>query len=136
VSVLRGEPIPPSVFLSPSLGSEDKFADDEEEAEEEAEVRTLVETPHFQEVVGLGFTPPPEENEEPLPVAGNSTVPQLGIRYDLNAEHRAWILAMICAWQEANHHESEARGSNVARRRMVLELFDDPAETYDPWVDS
>jgi hypothetical protein len=46
VSELRGEPIPPSVLLSPSLGSEEEVADDEADAEAEAEVSTLVEAPY------------------------------------------------------------------------------------------
>jgi hypothetical protein len=54
VSTLCGEPVPPSVLLSTSTGSENELADDEEEVEEEAEVRTLVGAPEFQEVVGLG----------------------------------------------------------------------------------
>jgi hypothetical protein len=97
VSVLRGEPIPPSVLLSPSLGSENKLADDGEEAEEEAEVWMLVEAPPFQEVTGSGFTPPPEENEDPLPVAETSTIPRPGVGFLPNTEHQAWILERIRA---------------------------------------
>jgi hypothetical protein len=87
VNALQGLPVPPSVLLSPSLGSEEEVADDEAEATEEAEVRTLVETPHFQEVEGPEFTTPLEENEEPLPIAGTSTIPRPGIGYEQNAEH-------------------------------------------------
>jgi hypothetical protein len=47
MSELCGEPVPSSVLLSPSLGSEEEVADDEVEVEEEAEVRTLVEAPAF-----------------------------------------------------------------------------------------
>jgi hypothetical protein len=88
------------------------MADDEEEAEEEAEVRTHVEAPFFQEFVGPGFTTL-EENKEPLPVAGTSIVPQPGVDYLSNPEHQAWILEWIHAQQEANRREYEARGSDA-----------------------
>jgi hypothetical protein len=68
MSELHGEPIPPSVLLSPSLGSEEEVADDEAEAEEEVEVSTLVGAPPFQEVEGSEYTTPLEENEDLLPV--------------------------------------------------------------------
>jgi hypothetical protein len=96
VGMLCGEPVPPSVLLSPSLGSENEIADDEEEAEEEAEVRTLVKAPHFQEVKGPEFTTPSEENQEPLPIAGTSTVLRPGMGYLPNSKHWAWILETIC----------------------------------------
>jgi hypothetical protein len=99
VNELRGEPVPP-VLLSLSKGSEEEVADDEAEAEEEAEVRTLVEAPPFQEVEGPEFTTPLEENEDPLPVAGTSTVSRPGFGYEQNVEHCAWILGMIHARQE------------------------------------
>jgi hypothetical protein len=86
VSTLHGVPAPPSVLLSPSLGSEDEIAEDEAEAEE-AEVRTLVEAPLFQEVEGPDFTTPLEENEDSLPIAGTSTVPHPGVGYQQNAKH-------------------------------------------------
>jgi hypothetical protein len=97
VSILQEVPVPSSVLLSPSLGSEEEVADDKAETEEEAEVRTLVETPPFQEVKGPEVTTPLEENEDPLPIAGTSTVPQLGVRYLPNTEHQAWILGTIRA---------------------------------------
>jgi hypothetical protein len=55
--------------------SEGGVADDEEEAKEEAEVRTLVGNRAPLVAVGVGFYTPPEENKEPLPVAGSSVVP-------------------------------------------------------------
>jgi hypothetical protein len=73
--------------LSPSTGSEREVADDEAEAEEEAEVRTLVDAPPFQEVVSPDFTTPLEESKEPLPVAGTSTIPRPGVGYLPNSEH-------------------------------------------------
>jgi hypothetical protein len=136
VSELRGEPVPLSVLLSPSLGSEEEVADDEAEAEEEAEVRTLVEAPAFQEVEGPEFSIPLEENEDPLPIAGTSTVPRPGVGYERNAEHRAWILGTIRARQEAARREYEARDSEAQRRRMAIEAFKDPASDFDPRVDS
>jgi hypothetical protein len=136
VSALQGLPVPPSVLLSPSLESEEEVADDEAEAEEEAEVRTLVDPPHFQEVEGPEFTTPSEENEEPLPIAGTSTVPRPGVGYERNAEHRAWILGTIRARQEAARREYEARGGEAERRRTAIEAFEDPASDYDPRVDS
>jgi hypothetical protein len=136
MSALQGLPVPPSVLLSPSLGSEDEIADDEVEAGEEAEVRTLVDTPLFQEVEGSDFTTPLEENEEPLPIAGTSTVPRPGVGYELNAEHRAWILGTMRARQEAARREYEARESEATRRRMAMEAFEDPASDFDPRVDS
>jgi hypothetical protein len=123
-------------LLSPSLRSEEEVADDEAEAKEEAEVRMLVEAPAFQEVEGPEFSIPLEENEDPLPMAGTSTTPRPGVGYERNAEHRAWILGMIRARQEAARREYEARGSQVERRRMALEAFEDPASDFDPCVDS
>jgi hypothetical protein len=131
VSVLRGEPIPRSVLLSPPLGLEEEIVDAEREAEEEAEVRTLIEDLQVQEVEGSGFTPPPEENEEPVPIAESSTLSRPGIGYLPSSEHRAWILERIRGRQEANRREYEAR-----QLRMAVESFDDPAETFDPRVDS
>jgi hypothetical protein len=122
--------------LSPSPGSEEEVADDETEAGEEAEVRTLVEAPALQEVEGPEFTTPLEENEDPLPIAGTSTVPHPGIGYQRNTEHRAWILGMIRAQQEVACREYEARESEAERRRMALEAFKDPASDFDPRVDS
>jgi hypothetical protein len=136
VSELRGEPIPSSVLLSSSLRSEEEVADEEAEAEEEAEVSALVEAPHFQKVAGSGYTTPLDESEDPLPIAGTSTVPRAGVGYERNAEHRAWILGTICARQEAARREYEARGSEVERRRMAMEAFEDPASDFDPRVDS
>jgi hypothetical protein len=136
VSGLRGEPVPPSVLLSPSLGSASETADDKIEVEEEAEVRVLVEAPHFQEVGGPAFTTPLEENEEPLPIAGTSTVPRPGVGYLPNSEHRAWILEVIQTHQEANRRECEVRGSDASRLRLAVEAFEDPAEDFDPRVDS
>jgi hypothetical protein len=137
VSALQRLPVPPSVLLSPSLGSEEEAADDEAEAEEEAEVMTLVETPHFQqEVKGLEFVTPLEENEELLPIAGTSNVPRPGVGYEQNAEHRAWILGIMRARQEAARREYEARDSEAQRRRMAIEAFEDPASDFDPRVDS
>jgi hypothetical protein len=101
VSELHGEPVPSSVLLSPSPGSEEEVADDEAEAGEEAEVRMLVEAPAFQEVEEPEFTIPLEENEDPLPIVGTSIVPHPGVGYQQNAEHRAWILGIIHARQEA-----------------------------------
>jgi hypothetical protein len=136
VSELRGELVPSSVLLSPSLGSEEEVADNEAEAEEEAEVRTLVEAPAFQEVEGPEFSIPLEENEEPLPIAGTSIVPRPGVGYERNAEHRAWILGMIRARQDAARQEYEERESEAARRRMVIEAFEDVGSDFDPRVDS
>jgi hypothetical protein len=118
------------------LGSDEEVADDEAEAEEEAEVRTLMADPPFQEVKGPEFTVPLEENEDPLPIAGTSTVPRPGVGYQRNAEHRAWILRTIHARQEAAHQEYEARESEAERRRMAIEAFEDPALDFDPRVDS
>jgi hypothetical protein len=118
------------------MGSEEEVANDEAEAKEEAEVRTLVETPHFQEVEGPEFTTPLEENEEPLPIAGTSTVPQPGVGYERNAAHRAWILGTIRVQQEAARREYEAKESKAQRRRMAIEAFEDPASDFDPQVDS
>jgi hypothetical protein len=120
VSELRGDPVPSSVLLSPSLGSEEEVADDEAEAKEEAEVRTLVEAPAFQEVEGPEFSMPLEENEDPLPITGTLTIPRPGVGYERNTEHRAWILGTIRARQEAAHREYEARGSELERRRMAV----------------
>jgi hypothetical protein len=136
MSALCGVPIPPSVLLSPSLGSEDEVADEEAEAEEEAEVRMLVDAPPFQEVEGPEFTTPLEENEDPLPIARTSTVLRPGVGYLLNSEHWAWILETIGTRQEANHREFEAMGSDVAGRRMEIEAFVDLASDFDPRVDS
>jgi hypothetical protein len=116
--------------------SEEEVADNEAEAEEEAEVRTLVDTPHFQEVEGPEFTTPLEANEELLPIAGTSTVPRPGVGYERNTEHRAWILGTIWAQQEAARREYEARDSKAQRRRMAIEAFEDPASDFDPRVDS
>jgi hypothetical protein len=69
-------------------------------------------------------------------VAGTSTVPQPGVDYLPNPEHRAWILETICTQQEANRREYKVRGSDAARQRMAIKSFDDPAETFDPRVDS
>jgi hypothetical protein len=101
MSELCGEPVPSSVLLSPSLGSEEEVADDKAEVEEEAEVRTLVEPPALQEVKGPEFTTPLEENEDPLPIVGTSTIPRPGVGFQRNAEYRAWILGTIRAQQEA-----------------------------------
>jgi hypothetical protein len=60
---------------TPSPRSNEEVADDEAEVEEEAEVRTMVEPPAFQEVEEPEFTTPMEENEEPLPIAGTAVVP-------------------------------------------------------------
>jgi hypothetical protein len=136
VSELRGEPVPSSVLLSPSPRSDEEVADDEAEVEEEAEVRTMVESPAFQEVEGPEFTIPEEENEDPLPIAGTSTIPRPGVGYERNAEHRAWILGTIRARQEAARREYEARESEATRRRMAMEAFEDPASDFDPRVDS
>jgi hypothetical protein len=87
VSELRGEPIPSSVLLSPSPEPLEEVADDEAEAEEEAEVRTLVEAPAFQEVEGLEFTTPSEENEDPLPIVEN--LYHSSPRRRISAERRA-----------------------------------------------
>jgi hypothetical protein len=136
VSTLRGDVVPPSVLLSPSPRSDEEVADEEAEVEEEAEVRTMVESPAFQEVEGPGFTIPEEENEDPLPIAGTSIIPRPGVGYERNAEHRAWILGTIRARQEAARREYEARDSEAMRRRMVMEAFEDPASDFDPRVDS
>jgi hypothetical protein len=117
MSELRGDPVPPSVLLSPSPGSAEEVTDDEAEVEEEAEVRTMVESPAFQEVEGPEFTIPMEENAEPLPIAGTSTIPRPGVGYERNAEHRAWILGTIRARQEVAHREYEVRESEATRRR-------------------
>jgi hypothetical protein len=58
---------------------EEDVAYDEAEAEE-AEVRTLMEAPLFQEVEGPEFTILLEENEDPLLIAGTSTAPRPGVR--------------------------------------------------------
>jgi hypothetical protein len=136
VSTLQGEPVPPSGLLSPSPGSEEEVADDEAEAEEEAEVRTLVEAPAFQEVEEPESTLPLEENENPLPIAGTSTVPRPGVGYERNAEYRAWIQGIIRARQEAARREYETRESEAQWRRMTMEAFEDPASDFDPRVDS
>jgi hypothetical protein len=99
-------------------------------------VRTLVEALHFQEVEDPGFTTLLEANEEPLPMAGSSTVPRPGVGYLPNSEHRAWTLETIRTRQEANPQEYKARGSDVAQRRMAIKSLDDPVETFDPRVDN
>jgi hypothetical protein len=115
---------------------EEEVTDDEAEAEEEAEVRTLVDAPPFQEVEGPEFTTPLEENEDPLPIAGTSTLLRLGVGYLPNSEHCAWILGTIRARQEANHQAYEARESEAERQRMAIEAFEDLASDFNPWVDS
>jgi hypothetical protein len=77
-----------------------------------------------------------EENEDPLPVAGTSTVPRPGVGYERNAEHRAWILGTIRARKEVACREYEERHSEAEQRRMALEAFEDPASDFDPRVDS
>jgi hypothetical protein len=136
VSELRGEPVHSSDSLSPSLRSEEEVADNEAEAEEDAKVRALVEAPAFQEVEGPEFTLPLEENENPLPIAGTSTIPRLGVGYQRNAEQRVWILGVIRARQEAARRDYETRESDAQRRRMAMEAFEDPALDFDPRVDS
>jgi hypothetical protein len=49
------------------MGSEDEVADDEVEAEEEAELRKLIEAPPFQEVEGPEFTTPWRRMRIPYP---------------------------------------------------------------------
>jgi hypothetical protein len=122
--------------LSPSLGSEEEVANNEAEAEEEAEVRTLVEAPAFLEVEGPEFTTPLEENKDPLPIAGTSTILGPGVGYQWNAEHRAWTLGTIRARQEAARREYEAKESEAEQRRMAIEAFEDLALDFDPRVDS
>jgi hypothetical protein len=135
VGTLHGISVPPSGLVSLPPGSEGEVADDEEEAEEEAKVRTLVEAPFFQEVISPEFTAPPEENEEPLPMAGTSIVLQPGVGYLPNSKHQAWILERICARQEANHWAYEARESDAAVRNMdFAPLFFEHFYLFSPYA--
>jgi hypothetical protein len=74
VSELHGEPAPSSVLLSSSLGSEEEVTNYEAEAEEEAEVRTLVEVPAFQEVEGPACTTPLHWGQIPVFQARTSQI--------------------------------------------------------------
>jgi hypothetical protein len=111
---------------SPVVVSKGENADDEEDAKEEAEVRSLVENHMSLGAIGLEFYAPPEENKEPLPVIGTSDTPHPGIRFVHVLPTEVRMLAQVRQIQEVMRMALMAEESDVERWRMVVEAFEDP----------